>query len=200
MLGVILGNIFPDADGLAVAYATLTALPTHGLHRTFTHSLFTVLAVIFLGYIIAWASKRPHWGNLGFGLGIGITMHVLLDLLIWFNGVQLLWPLPLWVNLWEGVTPPEWWSKLMMPVEFLFLGLYFLLLGSTARKRGTNGDYLSMLMVWAALQGLLFVVFLVLVYTLESGFMTPYGAIYLLSLGLAFGITLRMRNTVEAVT
>jgi hypothetical protein len=34
---------------------------------------------------------------------------------------------------------------------------------------------------------------------MDKGFMTPYGAIYLLSLGLALGMTIRMNNTVEAV-
>jgi hypothetical protein len=34
---------------------------------------------------------------------------------------------------------------------------------------------------------------------MQKGFVTPYGALYLLSLGLAFGITLRMRETVEAI-
>ena len=46
--------------------------------------------------------------------------------------------------------------------------------------------------------GILFVVFTILVYTMTKGFMTPYGAIYLLSLGLAVGVTIRMRKTVEA--
>jgi hypothetical protein len=53
--------------------------------------------------------------------------------------------------------------------------------------------------VWIGVQGVLFVVFTVLVYTMEKGFMPPFGALYLLSLGLAFGVTLRMRETVEAV-
>jgi hypothetical protein len=39
----------------------------------------------------------------------------------------------------------------------------------------------------------------VMVYTVNSGFMTIFGAVYLLSLGLAFGVTIRMRNTVEAM-
>jgi hypothetical protein len=39
---------------------------------------------------------------------------------------------------------------------------------------------------------------MVMVYTMESGFLTIFGAVYLLSLGLAFGITIRMRATVEA--
>ena len=36
-------------------------------------------------------------------------------------------------------------------------------------------------------------------YVMQKGFMTTYGATYLLSLGLAIGVTIRMRDTVEAV-
>ena len=199
MLGVVLGNLVPDADNLAVAIATLAGQPTEGLHRTFTHSLFTVAAVVFAFCTVALITKRPHWGYLGLGLGLGIAMHILLDLLVWFDGVQTLWPLPSWVNLWEGVTPPDWWTKLMMPIEFLFFALFFVLLYVTARKRGTDGGYLGALRIWTGIQGALFVVFTVLVYTLEKGFMIPFGALYLLSLGLALGVTIRMRETIEAV-
>ena len=199
MLGIVLGNLFPDADNLAVAIATVTGKSTEGLHRTFTHSLFFVAAVILVGYLVAWGTKRREWGNLGLGLGIGILMHILLDFVIWFNGVEILWPLPSWVNFWEGYSPPEWWDKLMMPAENLFFALFFLLLAATARKRNTNLDYLPKLNIWTWVQGILFLVFLVLVYTMQSGFMTIFGAVYLLSLGLAFGVTLRMKDTVEAL-
>jgi membrane-bound metal-dependent hydrolase YbcI (DUF457 family) len=199
MLGIVLGNLFPDADNLAVAVATVMGRSTEGLHRTFTHSLFFVAAIIIVFYGVAWVSKRGEWGNLGLGLGIGVLMHILLDLLIWFNGVEILWPLPSWVNLWAGVNPPEWWNKLMMPTESLFFALFFVLLAYTARKRDTDGDYLPKLRIWTWVQGVLFAVFMVMVYMMESGFMTIFGAVYLLSLGLAFGITIRMRDTIEAI-
>ncbi len=70
MLGIVLGNMLPDADYLAVAVATLTGQSTEGLHRTFTHSLFTVAAIILAFYVVAWTTKRPRWGNLGLGLGM----------------------------------------------------------------------------------------------------------------------------------
>jgi len=38
-----------------------------------------------------------------------------------------------------------------------------------------------------------------MVYIMESSFMTIFGAVYLLSLGSAFGVTIRMRKTVEAI-
>jgi membrane-bound metal-dependent hydrolase YbcI (DUF457 family) len=197
MLGIVLGSMVPDADNLAVAVATVAGRSTEGLHRTFTHSLFTVAAVIALFYVVAWIVRRPRWGYLGLGLGVGVLMHILLDLLVWFDGVEILWPLRSWVNLWEGVTPPEWWSKLMMPVEFLFFALLFVVLGMMARKQGSNSDYKRTLRIWTAVQGVLFVVFTVLVYTMERGFMTPFGGMYLLSLGLAFGVVIRMRETIE---
>jgi membrane-bound metal-dependent hydrolase YbcI (DUF457 family) len=198
MLGIVLGNLFPDLDNIAVAIATVAGLPTGGLHRTFTHSLFTVIAILIVFYLVGWMTKKPKWGTLGLGLGVGVLMHIALDLLVWFNGVEILWPIPSWVNLWEGVIPPEWFSKLMLPLEFLFFALFFLSLEAWARKRDTDRNYLSKLRIWTVAQGILFLVFLVLVYTMESGFMIPYGLLYLLSLGLALGVTIRMRETVEA--
>ena len=199
MLGIVLGNILPDADNIAVAIATLSGKSTEGYHRPFTHSLFFVAAIILLGYIVAAITKRSTWSNLGVGLGVGVLMHILLDLLIWFNGVEILWPIPSWINFWGTITPPEWWSKLMMPTEFLFFALLFLLLAKIARKQNTDTDYLRPLSIWTNIRFFLFVVFAVLVYTMQKGFMTPFGAIYLLSLGLAFAVVLRMRETIETV-
>lgn len=200
LLGIVLGSLLPDADNLAVAVATIAKLPTEGLHRTFTHSLFTVVAVVVVFFVTAQIVRQPRWNNLGIGLGMGILLHILLDLLIWFNGVEILWPIPSWVNLWSGVAPPAWFDKLMLSVEFLFFALYFLWLDLRARRQGTDRDFARTLRVWIWVQGALFLVFTALVYTLSKGYLVPYGAAYLLSLGLAIGVTIRMRATVEAVT
>ena len=199
ILGLILGNLLPDADNLAVAIATMRKLPTDGLHRTFTHSLITAFAIAAVFYLVGRAASQPRWGNLGLGLGAGILMHILLDLLIWFNGVEILWPIPSWVNLWSGVAPPPWFDKLMLSVEFLFFALYFLWLEATARRQGTDKDFANTLRAWIWVQGAFFLVFIVLVYTLSKGYLIPYGAVYLLSLGLAIGVTIRMRKTIEVV-
>ena len=199
MLGILLGSLLPDADNLAVAVATVAKLPTDGLHRTFTHSLFTIAAVVVVFYLVAKLARQPCWNNLGIGMGIGILLHIMLDLLIWFNGVAILWPIPSWINFWSGITPPLWFDKLMLSAEFLFFALFFLGLHSIARKQGTDQEYLGKLRLWTWLQAGLFVVFTVLVYTMQKGLMTPYGLLYLLSLGLAIGVTIRMRKTVDIV-
>ncbi len=125
-------------------------------------------------------------------------MHILLDLLLWFNGLALFWPVPSWVNFWSWFTPPLWFEKLMLSTEFLFIALFFIGLESLARRTQTDLAYLSKLRIWTWIQAGLFVLFTVLVFVLRTGYMTPYGAVYLLSLALAIGVTIRMRKTVEA--
>jgi membrane-bound metal-dependent hydrolase YbcI (DUF457 family) len=195
MLGVILGNLLPDADNLLVAVATLTKSSTDGLHRTFTHSIFTVAGILTVFYLLSLITKRQRWNYLGIGLGLGVFMHILLDVLIWFDGVAIFWPFPFWLNIWSGVTPPAWWMTLMMPMELLFFALFFLALSARARRQGSDLIFLKKLHFWAGLQGLLFIVFLVLAYTLSTGFLTIFGACYLFSLGLTVGIVIRMRAT-----
>jgi membrane-bound metal-dependent hydrolase YbcI (DUF457 family) len=197
MLGIILGNLLPDADNLAVAVATVAKLPTEGLHRTFTHSLFTCLLVMAIFWLVTKITKEAYWQILGLGLAVGILMHILLDLLIWFNGVAILWPMPFWLNLWQGVTPPTWFNQLMNPLEFLFLGLYFVYLGVLARKNHTDTEYLRPLRGQTIAQFILFAVFLIPAFLSIKGFNTIFGLLYLVSLGIALGVSIRMRKTIE---
>ena len=198
MLGIVLGSLLPDIDNLAVAVATVTKSSTEGLHRTFTHSLFTAAVVVLAFFLVSVFTKRSRWNNLGIGPGIGLLMHIILDLIIWFDGVAILWPIPVWFNLWSSVTPATFWMTLMYPLELLFKTLFFYALYDLARKQGSDLSFLSKLRFWIVLEGLLFLVFLALAYTLSKGFLTIFGVIYLLSLGLAIGIVIRMRATIES--
>jgi membrane-bound metal-dependent hydrolase YbcI (DUF457 family) len=198
LLGILLGSIFPDMDNYAVAIATVARLDPHGLHRTFTHSLFTILAAAAVFYLIARVRRQPRWMNLGFGIGIGIAMHILLDLILWFNGVALLWPLNSWVNLWAGVQAPEWFSKLMDPLEFLFFALFFAWLANAARAHKTDATFLGALRLWIIAMVILLVIFTPLAYVMSKGYQTIFGVFYLVSITAAFIITIRMRQTIAA--
>jgi len=197
-LGIVLGSIFPDLDNYAVAIATLARLNKDGLHRTFTHSIFTILVSVALFYLIARLRQQPRWSNLGLGFGIGLVLHIALDLLIWFNGVELLWPFGGWINFWQGITPPDWFAKLLDPLEMLFLAMYFLWLAKAARAQNTDMDFLGTLRIWTIILFVLLVVYTPLAYILKTGFLTIFGAGYLLAITAAFVITIRMRRTIEA--
>jgi membrane-bound metal-dependent hydrolase YbcI (DUF457 family) len=202
LLGVVLGNMFPDLDNLAVAYATLTGADTQGLHRTFTHSIFTIITVIVLFYLIAVLTQNWRWNNFGLGLGTGILMHILLDLVLWFNGVEILSPFRYELNFWSGFATPDWLRIILDTAEFLAFGLYFFLLGSLSRQQNTDAEHRALATVWAYIELVLFVIFTAWFYSAGPEGLpdTGFGALYLLSAILAIVITLRMRKTVEALS
>jgi len=202
LLGVVLGNMFPDLDNLVVAYATLTKLPDpESYHRTFTHSLFTIIAVVILFYLGAAITKNERWRNFGVGFGMGILMHILVDLLLWFNGVELLWPIRYELNLWSWFVKPGWLSIILDTGEFLAFGLYFLLLGSLARRYGTDKVRQGSSKTWAYIEFVLFVLFTTLFFTIGTAGLLyqVFGGLYLLSLILAMVLTIQMKNTVESI-
>lgn len=202
LLGVVLGNMFPDLDNLVVAYATLARLPEpEHYHRTFTHSVFTIIAMVILFYLVAAITKNEKWKNFGIGFGAGIFMHILVDLVLWFNGVYLLWPIPFELNFWSWFTTPAWLKILLDTGEFLMFGLYFLLVGSLALRSSTDPDRGRSLRMWAVLQIALFTLFTLIFFTLGSRGLQyqVYGGLYLLSLIAAFVITIRMKRTIENV-
>lgn len=200
-LGVVLGNMFPDLDNLAVAYATLTGSDTHGLHRTFTHSVLTVLAVILLFYVIARLTKDGRWSHFGIGLAVGILMHILLDLVLWFDGVEILWPVRYELNFWSWFTAPAWLRIILETGEFLAFGLYFLLLGSAARRQKTDVEHRLTSTAWMYIEFVLFIVFTIIFFSVGANGLpyTVFGGLYLLSMITAILITVRMRRTVEAL-
>ena len=202
MLGLVLGNIFPDLDNLAVAFATLSKSDAHGLHRTFTHSLFTILTVVILFQLVAVLTKNRKWSNFGTGLGIGIFMHILLDLVLWFDGVELLWPIRYELNFWRWFVIPDWLKIILDTTEFLAFGLYFLLLGSLARQNGTDGERLVVSRVWTYIEFGFFLVFTILFFSIgDTGIQYMVsGALYLLSVIVAMVLTIQMRKTVETLS
>ncbi|HVF25263.1 MAG TPA: metal-dependent hydrolase [Anaerolineales bacterium] len=198
LLGIILGTMLPDMDNVAVAVATVAKMDPHGLHRTFTHSVFFVIVIVLVFYLIGTTTKKLRWSNLGLGLGIGVSMHILLDLLGWFNGVYILWPINYELNLWSNVQPPAWFMKFLEPVELLMFAVYLYALGAWARKYKTDVNFQSKLFNWMIFEFVLFIVFTPLAYIMTKGFLTIFGAVYLFSLFMVFFVTIRMRNTVEA--
>lgn len=198
LLGIVLGNLFPDLDNYAVAVATVTGMGTEGLHRTFTHSLLFIVAAVIVFYVVAQIRQQPRWRHLGIGFGVGVAMHIVLDLLLWFNGVELLWPFGGWTNVWESVAPPAWFMKLMDPLEFLFFALYFAWLSGAARAHRADEEFLPALRRWIiAMIGLL-VAFAPLTVITNGLYYTIYGVAYLVSLTAAFVITIHMRQTLAA--
>ncbi|MBV6397225.1 MAG: hypothetical protein HFACDABA_02833 [Anaerolineales bacterium] len=199
LLGTVLGSVTPDLDNLAVAVATLTGGATEGLHRTVTHSLLFVEAAIIVFYVIGMVKKDARWKNLGYGLGLGILLHILVDMVLWFNGVYLLWPMGGEIGLWKEYPAGLAWLYDFneQAAEFLFFGIFLWALGSWARKFGTDGEFLGKLRFWMWFEFALFAIFFVLL-LLGKKFAIVSGGLYLVSILMVFFVTIRMRKTLEA--
>lgn len=142
LLGFVLGNFLPDAD----VYAALMAAPlipdlAPTLHRGLTHSLLGALLPA-LGFSIAGRLSRDREVvGLGIGLSLGIGSHIALDLIVWFAGLDLFWPLgtlglmPM-VNLWSWVRVPPLLERLLAACEYLAFAAYFTYLGHLAHQTG----------------------------------------------------------------
>lgn len=205
-LGVVLGNMFPDLDNLVVAFANLAlgqsaAEAGELYHRTFTHSIFTILVMVALFYVIAAVTKNEKWKNFGIGFGIGILLHMLVDLVLWFNGVPLFWPLGGELNFWAGFETPAWLKILLDTGEFLAFGLYFLLLVSLSERHGTDTERQGSTRILGYAELILFVVFTALFFTIGTkGLIYQiFGALYLISLIVGMVITTKMKKTVETL-
>jgi len=206
LLGVVLGNMFPDLDNLVVAFANLALGQSaqeagEMYHRTFTHSVFTILVMVILFYIVAAITKNEQWKNFGMGFGVGILLHMLVDLILWFNGVELFWPLGGELNFWSWFVTPAWLKILLDTGEFLAFGLYFWLLASLSQRQHTDPARQKSTRTWADVEFALFVVFTALFFTIGTKGLhyQVFGALYLISLIAGMVITTKMRQTVESL-
>ncbi len=93
---LLLGSLLPDIDFL------LDWTIGTEFHRTFTHSLWFVLAAPLIVYTLANIInfKRPQ--DLAFALGTGVLLHIFVDM-FYGHGVPLLWPSLLHFS-WYGVS------------------------------------------------------------------------------------------------
>jgi hypothetical protein len=126
---------------------------------------------------------------------------MLVDLILWFNGVELFWPLGGELNFWSWFVTPAWLKILLDTGEFLAFGLYFWLLASLSQKSGTDTERQNSTRMWGYAELLLFIVFTALFFTIGAkGLIYQiFGALYLVSLIVGMVITTRMKQTVESL-
>ena len=108
---IIFGSIFPDIDivfaALGYLFGLNIELAESIFHRTFTHSIFSAIIIYIVFLSISEITSNKKFRIIGKGLFIGIIAHIILDILLWFKGVHVLWPLPLDpINIWHYDVPP----------------------------------------------------------------------------------------------
>ncbi len=204
-LGLVFGSMLPDADGYPQAFAIMLQgmdplLAEETFHRTFTHTLFFPLAIASIFLVIRLFRKDRSLLNFGLGMATGSALlHSLVDILGFFDGVGLFWPL--WsINLYENVKLTDLQSQMLRSVNFLAFALYMWYLLSIAKQKNTNTGYASRLKTYAIAQAALFLIFFALAFILPfETYNTMDGAVFLfLAFPNILWATWKMRETIEA--
>jgi membrane-bound metal-dependent hydrolase YbcI (DUF457 family) len=94
---LLFGGILPDIDFIV---EWMLQIP---YHRTFTHSILFVLVMSICLYLILKMYNDQNAQKYSFVFAIGICIHIFIDMFS-SNGVQLLWPSPLYFSFFKGIT------------------------------------------------------------------------------------------------
>ncbi len=204
-MGLMAGALLPDLDtypqGIAVVLGMDPARAEALFHRTLTHSLFFAIGVaLALAGSARLRGDRAQMAFAGGWLLGSVGLHILPDLLAWFDGVGILWPL--WsVNLWAGVALPHPVPNLLRAMNFYAFAAYLFALGKEARRRGMNRRGLISLRKEVKVQlglGALFTPLALLLPTSQYNLLD--GAAFLLwAYPRVLWITWRMRSVIEAM-
>lgn len=203
--GLVLGALLPDADFflLGPLYLFNTGL-AEKMHRSFTHSLLTTLLVVGVIWLVALNRRSGYLKGFALGLGGGILSHMVLDVAMWFGGIQWLWPLgyvgvPQELNLWTWLAVPRWVSNLLGALDYLFFGLYYLYLARAARRLGTDHPFLGRLVAFTRLQWVTLAIFTGLAFVLGGWFDVAHYALFIVFFfPLSLYVTVKMRATIHA--
>jgi len=126
-LGFLIGNIFPDLDFIFLIPLRFIDRELSLLfHRSFTHSVFLVLFILFIASLTRILFKNNVYLFL-FGLAIGISVHILFDIFMWFSYVDFLWPLDKTISLYSNLDLPWFTPNIVSSFETACYGLFLLI-------------------------------------------------------------------------
>ena len=199
---LIFGSMLPDLDIIVVAIASIFYPINQAeelFHRTFSHSFFTLIFVFLIFAILSEIKKRPVLKSIGKGIALGMLTHLLIDTLIWFRQIDLLWPLPLQpVNLWHlWETPPLVFQILLIFEFFCFRWYAWFLITQHIKTPGNQAWFVKYLNKWKKWEDYIFILFIILFIWNPPFFKILFGIAYIPSLIMALFSTYMSRNALE---
>tara|TARA_B100001146_G_scaffold213638_1_gene214184 strand:- start:123 stop:803 length:681 start_codon:yes stop_codon:yes gene_type:complete len=201
-ISFLLGSIIPDIDILFSAIASYY-MPLNKaveiFHRTFTHSLISVAALYLIFLIIYEIKKNELILNIAYGLTAGIIFHLLIDIVLWFNTIDLFWPLPIpKINLWFKFTIQNNIINTLLALEFIFFRLFASkLIDIIINKPLNNAYYIKYLGYWMKIEIILFILFIISIQIIPSFSLIVFGIFYIPSLLMLIFSTWNLRDSID---
>lgn len=196
---IIIGSMLPDIDIFLSALAFILGTPVQTaeliFHRTFTHSIFTLITIYLTFLCIAEIKSNENFKIIGRGVCIGILLHIILDLLFWFKSVHLFWPLPTdSIDLWS-LNVPELFYKITFSLEFILFRIYgWYLINSFIKYPGNQGWFIKYISRWINIEFIFFVISIAYIYLNMPGYKVFFTIMYIPSLMMALFSTYILRE------
>ena len=199
---LIFGAMLPDLDIIVVALASLfypISQAEEIFHRTFSHSFFTLIFVFLFFAILSELKKKPVLKSIGKGLSIGMLTHFLIDTLLWFRSIDLLWPLPLQpINLWQYIEIPAMVFQILLIFEFFCFRWYaWFLITQHLKAPANNSWFVKYLNIWKNCETYIFMIFIFILLWNPTFFNILFGIAYVPSLIMALFSTYMSRDVLE---
>tara|TARA_Y100000590_G_scaffold441431_1_gene568131 strand:+ start:892 stop:1644 length:753 start_codon:yes stop_codon:yes gene_type:complete len=121
------GSIFPDLDYIFSQMDKLIYVPNYlsYLNKTFTHSLITTIIIYFAILILYEIKKNKNIINIANGLISGILLHIIFDIFLNIERIDLFWPLPIKsIHLWKEIIIPDYAYKFSIILELIFFRIF----------------------------------------------------------------------------
>ena len=165
---IIFGALLPDIDKLFVIIGSLyfpLSISKKLFHSTFSHSFFTLLIIYLISAFIAEWKKKPILKNVSKGLALGMLSHIIIDTLLSFNHIHLLWPLPFnSFNLWIFNDIPESLINTILASDFFLFYCYFwFLIKKHLELPSSQSWVVNYLQKLKVAEGVLFIIFILLI-------------------------------------
>ena len=169
----LFGSIIPDIDYFFSKLHLLFNIPyfLSLLNKTFFHSIITVTLVYLILLILYEIKKNKKHLHMANGILLGMSLHILLDIFLWYDKIDVFWPLPVEnVHIWSSITLSKNLSILILSLEFLFFRIFaWHTITSILNHPGENKHLISPLTTWMKTQ-----LYIIIIFIISSYFLSIY--------------------------
>ena len=142
--GFIVGSMLPDLDFvMLISVYPFDRDLALSLHRSFTHSLLLVAVIALVALLLR--STHRHAATALAGCALGMFVHDVLDVFMWFAPVGLLWPFGPPLNVVDGTRVPDLFWNLSFALEPAAYAVFLSLL--KRRVGGAASGWLSVFVI-----------------------------------------------------
>ena len=160
----LFGSVIPDIDYFFSKLYLLVSIPKFLslLNKTFMHSIITIILIYLISLIIYEINKNRNYLHMANGILFGMSFHVFLDLFLWYDKIDLFWPLPIeYAHIWNNIALTKDITIFILALEFIFFRIFaWHAIKCIIDYPGKNRHFIKPLTMWMKSQLYITIIFI----------------------------------------